>query len=81
MGFTSATFPAGRSPFWPSFSGACPSASKFFRGRERQATFAVEEIFQPPVVGTALAPDDSGRDKLAALSPRATAPEPVLPTD
>jgi hypothetical protein len=47
--------------------------SKFFRGREGQAAFAVEEFFQPPVAGTALAPDDAGRDELAALAAGATA--------
>ena len=79
--FTVATFPAGRRPFWPSSSTSCPSASKFFRGREGQAALAVEEFFQPPVAGTALAPVDAGRDKLAAFAPRTAACEPVLPTD
>ena len=54
---------------------------KLFRESKRQTAFAVEQFLQPPVAGTALAPDDSGRDKLAALAARASAFEPVFPTD
>ena len=55
--------------------------SKFPGGREWQAAFAVEQFLQPPVAGTALAPVDSGRNKLAALAARTAAFEPVGPTD
>ena len=69
----------------PNFS-ACQRRSraqflKFFGGSERQAAFAFEKFFQPPVAGTALAPDDAGRDELAAFAAGASAFKPVFPTD
>lgn len=60
----------------------CPSIpSKLFGRRERQAAFALEKSFQPPVAGTALAPDDAGRDHLAALAAKPPALQPIFPTD
>jgi hypothetical protein len=53
----------------------------FVRGRERQAAFAFEQFFQPPIAGTALAPVNPGRDKLAALAAKPPAFQPVIPTD
>ena len=55
--------------------------SKFLGGREGQAAFAVEQFLQPPVAGTALAPVDAGRNKLAAFTARTPAFQPVFPTD
>ena len=54
---------------------------KFFRGREGQAAFAVEQLFQSPVAGTALAPDDFRRDKIAHFATKPPAFQPVFPTD
>jgi len=71
---------------WPDCA-ACPrrsrtrQLSKFLGWSKRQAAFAVEKFFQPPVAGTALAPDDAGRDELAAFAAGAAAFEPVFPTD
>ena len=55
--------------------------SQFFGGRERQAAPAFEKFLQPPVAGTALAPDDAGSDKLAAFAPGAAPLKPIFPTD
>ena len=59
----------------------CRCRSKFLSGCEGQAAFAVEQFLQPAVAGTALAPDDAGRNELAALAPGTPAFEPVRPTD
>ena len=55
--------------------------SKFLGGREGQAAFAVEQFLQSPVAGTARAPDDAGRNQLAALTAGVTTFKPVGPTD
>jgi hypothetical protein len=54
---------------------------KFLGGREGQSAFAVEKFPQPPVAGTALAPDDPGRDPIAHFAAKPPAFEPVFPTD
>ena len=55
--------------------------SQFFRRRERQSPLAVEQFFQPFVLGAFLAADDSRRDELARLTPRPATAQPVFPTD
>src|ERR1039457_3341349 len=49
---------------------------KFLGGRERQAAFAVEQLFQPPVAGTRFAPDDFRRNTIAQF---AAVPPPFQP--
>jgi hypothetical protein len=78
--FISATFPANRAHAGHHILNL-PFGSKFFRGREGQAAFAVEEFFQPPVAETALAPDDFRRDPIAHFPTKPPAFQPVFPTD
>lgn len=54
---------------------------KFLGRREGQTALALEKFLQPPVAGTALAPDDTGCNELAAFAAGAPAFEPVGPTD
>lgn len=54
---------------------------KFFRRSKWQAAFVVEQFLQPPVAGTAFAPDDFRRDKVAHFATKPPAFEPVFPTD
>jgi hypothetical protein len=69
-------------PFFIPPSRSWPDGvSKFLGWGKRQAAFAVEKFFQSPVAGTALAPDDFGRDELAAFAAITPAFEPVCPTD
>ena len=58
-----------------------PVSLKFFRGREGQAAFAVEQLLQPPVLGTALTPDDAGHDTFAHFTTITPPFQPVIPTD
>ena len=62
-------------------AAARDGVSKFLGRGKRQAAFAVEKFFQPPVAGTALAPDDYGRDAIAQFAAITPAFEPVFPTD
>ena len=54
---------------------------KFFRGREGQAAFAVEQFFQPFVLGTALTSDDGRRDQFTHFAAKPATLQPVFPTD
>ena len=56
-------------------------SSKFFRGREGQAAFAVEKFFQPLVTGACFTADDFWRDQIAQRAAMVPAFEPVFPTD
>jgi hypothetical protein len=55
-----------------------PTALKFRGGRKGQAAFAVEELFQPPVAGTALATDYLRGDAVAQFAAMTPPFEPVL---
>jgi hypothetical protein len=61
--------------------GVAAHGLKFFRGSEWPGAFAVEKLFQPPIFGTALAPEDPGCDQLTALAAGTPAFQPVFPTD
>jgi len=71
---------------WPDCA-VCPrrsrtrQLSKFLGWSKRQAAFAVEKFFQPPVAGTALAPDDSGRDTVAQFAAMTPSFQPVFVAD
>ena len=62
-------------------SDILPIFSKFFRRREGQAAFAIEKFFQPPVAGTALAPDDFRRHPITHFATKPPPFQPVFPTD
>jgi hypothetical protein len=64
------------------FTSPTESARSEFLGRgEWQAAFAVEKFLQPPVAGTALAPDDFRCDEIAHFATKPPAFQPVFPTD
>ena len=55
--------------------------SELIRRSEWQATFAIEKSFQPPILGTAFAPDNTGCDALAQFTAISPSFHPVFPTD
>ena len=59
----------------------CPRGptSQILRALEGQAAFAVVELAQAAVAGTARAADDFRRDLVPGLAPRPPALEPVFP--
>ena len=54
---------------------------KFFRGREGQAAFAVEEFFQPPVTGTVRASNNFRSNTVSQFAPIPPPFQPVFVAD
>jgi len=55
--------------------------SKLLGEREGQSAFALEQLLQPPVTGTAGAPDDTGRNQFPQFAAMTAAFQPVFVTD
>ena len=62
-------------------AAARDGVSKFLGRDKRQAAFAVEKFFQPPVAGTRFATDNFRRDKIAHFAAKPPAFQPVFVAD